>query len=210
MDIQQFIEKRPFLYHLTSKENAKHIITQRRLFSANELIKMSNEKSHIPVQRNRRVNHHELTIGGASYFLRDQRPISEKALAKCLTDEWTVGDFLHHLNGRVFMWPTLDRLWRHFNRYESEQPVIFRFPTRELFDVNPHVEFCRLNSGATRANSHLGGKPPARGAQTFLPPNQFSYSVGKVAEVTFPKECDINVDFAYGTSPELIYTSITK
>lgn len=131
-------------------------------------------------------------------------------MAKCLTDGWNVGDFLYHLNDRVFMWPTLDRLWRHFNRYKSEKPVIFRFPTRELISLNPHVQFCRLNSGATRANSYLGGKPPERGANTFLSAEKFGLSVRDVAEVTFQKYCDVDVEFYHSSAPESSYKSVKK
>ncbi|MFT4155199.1 DUF7002 family protein [Parafilimonas sp.] len=202
MDIEKFIEKRPYLYHLTSNSNAKLIIAEKRLYSANELIKMSKDKQHLPVQRKKRTNHYPLFINGNTYSLRDQKPISEKALTKCLTDGWEVGDFLYHLNERVFMWPTLDRLWRHFNRYKEEKPIIFQFPTKDILNLNPHFLFCRLNSGATRANSYLGGKPPTRGKQTFLPADQFLYAVREVAEVTFPGNCDINVDFAYSSLPD--------
>lgn len=208
MNIEKFIEQRPYLYHLTSKSNAKLIIEEKRLYSANELIRLSESETHLAIQRQKRNNHYNLKINGEIYSLRDQQPISEKALSKCLTDGWVVGDFLFHLNDRVFMWPTLDRLWRHFNRYEKEGPVIFRFPTLELIDRNPHVLFCRLNSGATRANSYLGGKPPARGSQTFLSANEFEYAVRDVAEVTFPHSCDINISFAYSTSPESIFKTV--
>ncbi|MEL7585262.1 MAG: hypothetical protein AAGU19_01025 [Prolixibacteraceae bacterium] len=210
MDIQNFIRNRPYLYHLTSTENAERIIDQKRLFCTNELIRMSGDELHLPIQRQKRSTHYELKIDGISYFLRDQRPISTKALGKCLTDGWTVGDFLYHLNDRVFMWPTLDRLWRHFNRYEAEHPVIFRFPTDALFAINPHVEFCRLNSGATRANSYLGGKPPARGAQTFLPADRFEFTVGNVAEITFQKQCDINMNFGFSSRPDSEYEIIRQ
>jgi len=208
MDIQKFIRERPHLYHLTSVSNAEIIIAKKQIFSANELIKLSDNKKDLAIQKQKRFDHHELLINGVSYFLRDQRPISEKALAKCLTDGWSVGDFLFHLNDRVFMWPTLDRLWRHYNRYEAETPWIFRFPTKEIIEANPHVQFCRLNSGATRANSYLGGKPPARGSQTFLAADQFNFSVRDVAEVTFPNYCNIDVDFQVGTAPNSDFKSV--
>lgn len=208
MEIEKFIKERPYLYHLTRKSNVDLIIAENKIYSANELIKMSKDKTHSPIQRHKRIDHYEVVIGGSSYWLRDQRPISEKALSKCLTDGWSVGDFLYHLNDRVFMWPTLDRLWRHFNRYEHEKPVILRFPTQELFAKNSHVLFCRLNSGATRPNSHLGGIAPERGANTFLPADKFTYAVRDVAEVTFPKSCDISVDFAYGNRPDAKFKSL--
>lgn len=202
MDLQKFIEKRPYLYHLTSKENAQTIIEQRRLYSTNSLIEMAGDEVHFAIQRQKRPTHYKIEIGGTSYYLRDQRPISEKALAKCLTDGWQIGDFLYHLNDRVFMWPTLERLRRHYDRYKHEEPVIFRFPTAELLELNTQALFCRLNSGATRANSYLGGKPPERGAETFLPSHLFNYTVANVAEVTFREICDINVNFTTSLSPD--------
>ena len=210
MNIEKFIEERPFLYHLTCESNSKLIIAQKKIYSTNELVKMSGNKSYLPIRKKRRVDHAEIIIDGVSYWLRDQQPISEKALGKCLTDGWEVGDFLYHLNDRVFMWPTLDRLYRHYNRYVQEKPVIFRFPTKELLELNPHVLFCRLNSGATRANSYLGGKPPARGAKSFLPAEEFEHTVREVAEVTFPGFCDINVDFKTSGNPEGSYRQSRK
>jgi hypothetical protein len=210
MNIEKFIEKRPYLYHLTSSSNANLIIAEKRIYSANELIRMSKDEQHLPIQRKKRTNHYLLYINGNAYSLRDQKPISEKALAKCLTDGWEVSDFLYHLNNRVFMWPTLDRLRRHFNRYKEEKPVIFRFPTEKLLAINSHVLFCRLNSGATRANSYLGGKAPARGRQSFLPADQFQHAVREVAEVTFPKYCDISMDLAYSSSPDGKYKLVSQ
>jgi hypothetical protein len=205
MDIKQFIENRPYLYHLTSESNSKLIIAQRKIYSANELIRKSKDEKNLQIQRQKRYQHLELIIDGTSYFLRDQKPISEKALGKCLTNGWNVGDFLCHLNDRVFMWPTLERLWRHFNRYESEKPIIFRFPTKNVLELNTHAQFCRINSGATRANSYLDGKAPERGPNTFLIANKFNWSIRDVAEVTFPNYCDINIEFEYGYSPEGIF-----
>jgi hypothetical protein len=208
MDIEKFIVERPYLYHLTSKSNAELIIEKKMIYSTNELVRLSNDKAHVPMQRAKRVDHYTLTVDGKVYSLRDQQPISEKALAKSLTHQWTVGDFLYHLNDRVFMWPTLDRLWRHFNRYKDEGPVIFRFPTKELLSINPHVLFCRLNSGATRANTHWGGRPPDRGPDTFLPAEAFGFAIRDVAEVTFPQSCDINVPFSYSDGPDSSYENV--
>jgi hypothetical protein len=108
------------------------------------------------------------------------------------------------------MWPTLKRLWSHFGRYESENPVIFRFSTREMLAANPHVKFCRLNSGATRANSHLGGKPPERGPNTFQAAADFNLPVGKVAEVTFENQCIIAGSFSYTERPDGEYYFINN
>ncbi|MGJ1312239.1 DUF7002 family protein [Sphingobacterium lactis] len=201
MDLEKFIEQRPYLYHLTNVQNAESIVAEKRLYSANKIIELSGNNAN-DLNRRRRTDHTEILVGDKSYFLRDQRPISEKALAKCLTGGWEVADFIYHLNDRVFMWPTIDRLWRHFNRYAHENPVIFRFPTQEIIEANPHVKFCRLNSGATRANSHLGGKAPARGEETFVSADNFNHSIREVAEVTFEELCNFNLPISKGLRPD--------
>lgn len=209
MDLEKFIAQRPYLYHLTSKVNAANIITQKQLFSANQLITLSNNKVNDNVRREKRLEHYPLMVNGTKILLRDQRPISPIALGKCLTDGWVVGDFLNHLNDRVFMWPTLQRLGRHYKRYVNEEPVIFRFPTSEIIRINSHVKFCRLNSGATRANSYLGGKPPERGAKTFLPATEFTLPISAVAEVTFETQCDLPDFFSFGYHPEGPFNALT-
>ena len=142
-----------------------------------------------------------MDVDGEFYSIRDQQPISEKALKKCLTNNWECADFYECLNSRVFMWPTLDRLWRHFNRYVSENPVILKFETNLLFEVNQNAMFCRLNSGATRANSHLGGRPPERGIETFKLAADYPGNVSSVAEVTFKNKCILPRPFYRSNSP---------
>jgi hypothetical protein len=205
MDLERFIEKTPYLYHLTSQGNATNIIATRLLYSTNQLITLSGVDEIQNVKRQKRKQHFIVTVDGVQISIRDQQPISEVALPKCLTDNWTIGDFLYHLNDRVFMWPTLKRLWSHFNRYEGENPVIFRFATREILENNPHVKFCRLNSGATRANSYLGGIAPPRGAQTFVGANEFNLPVSNVAEVTFENHCNVVGSFSYSDNPEGVF-----
>lgn len=202
MDLQKFIIKNPYLYHLTSAQNADNIIATRKLISTNELISLSGDDALEVVKREKRKQHLELSVGGVRISIRDQQPISPVALPKCLTDGWKMGDFLYHLNDRVFMWPTQKRLWSHFKRYAEEKPVIFRFSTEAILTVNPHVKFSRLNSGATRANSHLGGKAPERGPNTFQSATDYNLGISSVAEVTFERQCVLTGPIAIGSVPD--------
>lgn len=202
MDLNKFIEKTPFLYHLTSERNASYIIRERKLYSANQLIEMSGDDRLKGAMREKRSQHLVFKIGESEVSLRDQQPISLVALPKCLTDGWEVSDFLFHLNERVFMWPNLKRLWAHYNRYKLEKPVIFRFSTEDIIKANPHVKFCRLNSGATRANSYLGGIAPQRGPNTFVNAEEYIFPINSVAEVTFENLCLIAGDFSSANNPD--------
>jgi hypothetical protein len=202
MELNKFIEKRPFLFHLTDKKNLQLIVKYGKLFSTNSLIDKANKEEYLPIKRIKRPTHFELDINGEIYSIRDQQPISEKALRKCLTHNWECADFYESLNSRVFMWPTLDRLWRHFNRYVSENPIILRFETNSLLEINQNAKFCRLNSGATRANSYLGGKPPERGMNTFQLAVNYTNSISSVAEVTFENECILPRTFCCSNFPD--------
>ncbi len=202
MEQDKFIEKRPFLFHLTDQRNLPLIIKYGRLFSTNVLIDRSRNEEYNFLKRAKRKSHFQLDIDGEIFSIRDQQPISEIALKKCLTNNWECADFYECLNNRVFMWPNLDRLWRHYNRYVNENPVILRFETNLLLDINSNAKYCRLNSGATRANSYLGGRPPERGIDTFKLAGDFTYSIGSVAEVTFENECILPGRFYRSNSPD--------
>lgn len=205
MVLGEFIEKRPFLYHLTDQKNIPLIVKYGKLFSTNSLIERSGKEEYFLIKRIKRLTHYELKFNGEIFSIRDQRPISEKALKKCLTDNWECADYFEFLNNRVFMWPTIDRLSRHYVRYVSEHPIILRFETKSIVEINQNVKFSRLNSGATRANSYLGGKPPERGNETFKLAVDYAHSISSIAEVTFENECILPKTFCQSSSPNGIW-----
>jgi len=201
MNRDELIKKTPFLYHLTDEKNIAFIKAKKKLYSTTELISLSNLQKKEEFITTRRSEHTQISIDGYTIFIRDQRPLN-KALDKCLTDGWTRNEFIAHLNNRVFMWPNLSRLNIHYGRYEFEMPVIFRFNTSELLELNENkVELARINSGATRPSGTLGGKAAARGKNTFLKIEQCDYPVRNVAEVTFPNICILPNRFEKGYNP---------
>jgi len=207
---QSFTSRNPFLYHLTAQGNIKQILCERTLLStssiASEVFQSLEERRTFV--RDRRPTHVILCTPNRRYTIRDQRPVSMKVLARSLTPGWTAGDFIKLLNGRVFFWPTIERLKRHYDRYASESPVIIRVESEELLDLNPHVELACLNTGATRCHPKYGGNAPTRGAGTFQPPNQIQFELRSIAEVTFPSSCVLPRKFWIGTSPEGPWQSV--
>ncbi len=203
MDIQHFIEKTPYLYHLTDRCNLDFIKESKKLFSTVQIIKMAEDEDGDgdSFLRTRRPKHSPIKINGFDLSIRDQRPLN-KALERCLTDNWTAGDFILHLNRRVFFWPSLKRLRIHYGRYASENPIILRFSTKQMLELNKHAEITNINSGATRPSGALGGKAAARGKNTFKKFENFDLAASKVAEVTFPEFCCLPDEFFIGNSPE--------
>jgi hypothetical protein len=203
MEIEKFILKNEFLYHLTDVRNWNIIKDTGVLFSAKTIVDLSNldEEDKIRILHTRRPEHQSILSDGILYYLRDQRPISETNLIKCLTEGWTIADFIYLLNSKIFFWPNLSRLWSHYARYSKENPIILKVSTRSMLLLNENAECCRLNSGATRSNSYLDGAPPKRGEGTFLPVANYNRSVGSVAEVTFPECCLLPRSIYIGYNP---------
>lgn len=201
MNLQEFCKERPYLYHLTDKDNLPLILNSRTLLSTVDIAQMALSKEDAKnFLQSKRENHCTLSVNGTDYKIRDQNPILMKVLERSLSDGLTTGEFIELLNKRVFWWPTIDRLNRHFNRYVNEHPVILRVSTSEMLALNKNVELCHLNSGATRCHPSYGGNAPTRGIESFLSPSNYDKSIASVAEVTFVNKCQL---------PEIVWVGRT-
>lgn len=97
--------------------------------------------------------------------VRDQKPIHEPRLAKCLKDGLTPEDWYRILNGYSFFWLSRERVRRLLGAvaYRKLTQTVLTLDTRSL--VAAHRERIRLspiNSGATLF------KPMPRGLGTFM------------------------------------------
>ena len=117
--------------------------------------------------------------------VRDQRPLEESALAKCLTGGLTVAQWYRMLNGRVYFWPTRDRLDRMLRVYaRAAEQVVLEVDTAALCDRHgDRIELSHINSGF----ASLRYPPARRGPGTFVPLADFAPSArNTIAEVTVP------------------------
>lgn len=192
MEIDALIQKRPFLYHLTSRDNLQNIRNAKMLLSTNTIVNMSelSDDDKNTFKRTKRKGHKVLSVNGQDYSIRDQDPINMNLLPRCLNNI-SADEYIMLLNNRVFFWPTINRLKRHFDRYVHEEPVILKIRTEDILGLNNDVLLSRLNSGATRCHPSYGGSPPPRGSETFIPVNNWNLGVSSVAEVTVIDECQL-------------------
>jgi hypothetical protein len=117
--------------------------------------------------------------------------MNASALAKCLTD-FTPQEWCKSLNGRVFLWPTRQRVIRHIGAKlaTGTKRIVLAFDTQSLFEVLDVdlFELSPINSGNTMR------KAVSRGSSTFrrfrdYPFNERRKSKGlqsAIAEVTYP------------------------
>ena len=197
---------RPYLYHLTARDNLASIRKDLKLKSADTLLRAANLKAKVRV---RRKVAETITVDGRQIMLRDQRPLSENSIA--FVGGFTFPEFVEFLNQRVFFWAGNDlgpaggaKTYglNHFKTYKDERPAILRINFESLIQANPgHMPlFCQYNSGAPRCSSGhkaTGCRVP-RGPDTFLPALQFGRGAAAVAEVTFAGHVNLpaNVEVA--------------
>jgi hypothetical protein len=204
MELKQFIKIRPHIYHLTDKRNLDSILSTGKLLSTKRLVAAADLKSKKEFLTTRRKDHEVITAGGVQYYIRDQRPLSLKILDGCLDKGVSKEDFISYLNSKVFMWGKMAGLESHYARYiaQDENPIILRFNTEEVFSLNKEPKFTRLNSGAPRSSSYLGGKGSPRGLSTFESAIDYSSSAGTINEVVFDEQCVLPETIYLGYKPQ--------
>lgn len=104
--------------------------------------------------------------------VRDQKPMSDSALRKCLLDGLAPSDWYRLLNRHVFFWLSRQRLDRLLGAraYRQQRHTILEVDTLTLLDVYAKdVVLAPINSGSTIMN------PQPRGRATFQPIGSYPY-----------------------------------
>jgi hypothetical protein len=120
ISLATFERLRPWLYHLTARENRTPIEKTRRLLPACALL--ADPPELLELRRPERVR----TARG---LVCDQVPLFENKMK--LEAGYTFQAFVKLLNQHVFFWPGTDAGpekagMNHFERYRSTEPVILR------------------------------------------------------------------------------------
>ncbi len=184
---EHFARRRPYVYHLSHRDNLRHLRETGCLVPAAILMERAGRADLL---RTPRRAHERVSVDGRIIALRDQRPLRRGNAG--LSRGYAFGDLVESLNRRVFFWPgdrngPIDYGVRHFEHYEHEHPIVLRVGFAALAASNPLVEplFCRYNSGSPRCSY---GRRSPRGPGTFLTAAAFDGTPNQVVEVTFENE----------------------
>lgn len=104
--------------------------------------------------------------------IRDNIPMSDGALSKCLQDGLTPSDWYRMLNQRTFFWLSRDRLRGLLSAraYRNKPQTILTLETRTLVEAHlERIELSPINSGSTIFN------PAPRGKATFRSIADYDY-----------------------------------
>jgi hypothetical protein len=104
--------------------------------------------------------------------IRDQKPMSDSALEKCLRDGLRPEDWYRLLNRQVFFWLSRERLERLLGAraYRSRRHTILEIDSvRLLADHADTIRLAPINTGSTIF------APQPRGRRTFLAISEYPY-----------------------------------
>ena len=130
-------------------------------------------KTRIAIESQRRPNSVIISQAGIpDVVVRDQLPMSDGALNKCLDDGLTPTDWYRILNARTFFWLSRVRLHAllEARAYRDKPQTILTLRTRSLVEAHEsRIELSPINSGSTIF------KPVRRGNKTFLPISEYDF-----------------------------------
>jgi hypothetical protein len=96
--------------------------------------------------------------------LRDQKPMHESALQKCLMDNLSPKDWFEILNAKSFFWLSRNRIWRllQARAYRDAVQTVLTIDSAKLIaEYQGKIWLSPINSGSTLFN------PQPRGKETF-------------------------------------------
>lgn len=174
-ELTELLQDCPVLYHMAERGSWPSI-QRHGLLSTSGLLDLygisGSKREAIEAQRRpTNVEIQRASLGRA--VVRDQKPMDDLGLTRCLQDGLTPAEWYRLLNRKVFFWLTRERLLRLVGAkpYRSLEHDVLEIDARAL--VTAHREAITLspiNSGATKPY------PAPRGRSTFLPISHYPYA----------------------------------
>jgi len=168
------VELYPRLWHM-AEDGSWGSIRQQGLLSTSALLDLYqiNGRQRIELESTRRpVSTTIRRAGLPDAVIRDQIPMSDGALTKCLLDGISPAQWYEKLNKRTFFWLSRERLRRLLGAraYRSQPQTVLTLNTRSLVAAHKRrIELSPINSGSTIF------KPQQRGHDTFLPIKDYPF-----------------------------------
>lgn len=191
MTEEKFVEVCPYLYHMAARDSWPSI-RKNGLLSTEALLDLFEISGSVRgglLSKHRPESKILFHKKFGSAVIRDQKPMPESRLRRCLPENITPSDWYRFLNRKVFFWATEDRLQSLLNAgsYRSHEHIVLTLDSRSL--ISRHLETLQLttmNTGATRP------MPRYRDYESFVPLAEFDYERSRrkrgklraIAEVT--------------------------
>ncbi|MGO9135502.1 MAG: DUF7002 family protein [Methylovirgula sp.] len=185
----------PTLYHMAERGSWRSIKT-KGLLSTSALLDVHGiaDTSRTEIEARRRSASVTLNRSDCDpVTIRDQLPMDDKGLERCLQDGITPEEWYRLLNSKVFFWLTRERLVRLLNAgtYRAQEHDVLEVDAKSLIDTHyDQICFCPINSGCTKPFPH------PRGNSTFLCIDDYPYSHWKTKRKRGERVVELAIDYA--------------
>lgn len=166
-ELAHLLQTCPTLFHMAER-GAWPSIARHGLLSTTALLDRHGlaGDARKSIESRRRPEGTSLAAAGLpTAIIRDQKPMTDRALLRCLTGGMTPPDWYRLLNGKVFLWLSEARLAKLLaaRPYRHAEHDVIEIATAPLLDAyRDAITLSPINSGSTIR------KPAPRGPDTFL------------------------------------------
>jgi hypothetical protein len=192
-ELEELLSDCPTLYHM-AEHGSWASIRKHGLLSTSALLDLYDVKGarRVQIEERRRpagvqLDHPRLPRA----VIRDQIPMDDGGLRRCLPRGMTPFDWYRLLNEKVFFWLTRNRLERLLNAgaYRDEIHDVIEVDARPLVEAYYNqIWFCPINSGCTKPMPH------ARGGETFKRIPDYPYSIWRAKRKKGERVVELAVD----------------
>ena len=175
-ELEELLTDCPTLYHM-AEDGSWPSIQERGLLSTTALLDLYGVTGAARAAIEERRRSASVSLEGLALppaVIRDQLPMDDVGLGRCLPPHLTPPDWYRLLNQKVFFWLTRDRLVKLLKAgtYRDRPHTVIEVSARALVEAHrERIWFCPMNSGCTKPYPH------PRDEQTFrrIPDYPYSY-----------------------------------
>lgn len=194
-ELEELLTDCPTLYHMAEHGTWPNILRHGLLSTAAllDLYGIGGEQ-RTAIERERRSEGVDLmhsTLPRA--VIRDQLPMDDKGLRRCLPPHLNPSDWYFLLNQKVFFWLTRQRLFILLNAgtYRDRPHDVIEVETRPLVETyREKIWLCPMNSGCTKPFPH------ARSEETFQRIVDYGYAERRRRKRRGERVVELAVDYA--------------
>ena len=178
-ELDELLRDCPTLYHMAERGSWESI-RRHGLLSTSALLDLfgvrgERREAIESCRRPESVTVSDPGLGKA--VVRDQKPMDDAGLRRCLQDGLSPRDWYETLNSRVFFWLTRDRLLRllRAGSYRDQEHDVLELDATALVGAyRDRITLAPINTGCTKPI------PRERGRSTFAPIDSYPYADWRV------------------------------
>lgn len=195
LELEELLEHCPTLYHMAERGSWTSI-RKNGLLSTSALLDFYSVqgRDRDQLERAHRPRCVELAKEGLEgAVIRDQMPMSDSGLRRCLPSHMEPSDWYEILNGRVFFWLSEERLHKltGARAYRDREHDVLTVDARSLIEeYRTAIWLCPINSGCTKPVAR------ARDESTFSRISEYPYSYWRRRRGRGERVVELAIDYA--------------